>query len=92
MNFYNKLDKVFKDLNFTEKVSSNSGYAKIFFSFMWLLYIDAKVYIHKDCRDPVKNTCLLATIFYSMTRYCLDYIRPAFLSDVPERISIFPII
>lgn len=42
MTLYNKFEKTLKDLNFNSKISESYGYSRIFSSFIWLLFIDAK--------------------------------------------------
>ena len=70
-----------KELNFNGKINDKQ-YSNTFTSLVWVLFINAKADIHNDEKDMVKMTCLLATVFYTMIRYCLEYTKPLFLSDV----------
>lgn len=49
---------------------------------MWLLFIDARSHIYGSSQDLMKNICLLASVFYFMIRYSIDFIRPMLFSDV----------
>ena len=49
--------------------------------------MDSKAELYKDEQDIVRTTCLLATCFYSMIRYCVDHIKPLFLADITEKIN-----
>jgi len=79
---HSKFEKIIRKLELAEKVSESYGYTKTFTSFMWLLFIDARSHIYGSSQDLMKNICLLASVFYFMIRYSIDYIRPMLFSDV----------
>lgn len=49
---------------------------------MWLLFIDARSRIYGYSQDAIKNTCLMASVFYCMIRYSMDYIRASLFVNV----------
>jgi hypothetical protein len=61
----------------TSENISNIKYKDIFVELAWILYTDAReICIRSDFEAKEENNCLMASVFYFMIRYSLDYIYP----------------
>lgn len=81
VNCHAKFDKIVQKLDLKERISESFGYSKIFVSFLWLVYIDAKNHILRNDLEVIENTCMLAHVIAFMLIYSWEYIRPAVFAD-----------
>lgn len=81
ITFHTKFEKVIQKLNLKEFIGESFGYSKIFSSFVWLIYVDAKNHILKNSLELIENTCMLAHVIAFMLICSWDYLRPAAYVD-----------
>lgn len=89
ITFHKKFEKSIEKLELRERGNDalTSEYLKLWSSFSWLLYIQAKNKILGKSLDLIENTCMLANSIAFMMSFSWEYMVPKAILRQDKRIN-----